>query len=256
MNHYSVIIPSYNQPDYLNLCLKSCFESFEGTRHEIVVVLDGHSELYHNVVSEWEQYVKFIVLEENMGLAYATNIGVLNSKHDNIVIVNDDNLFPMGWDSILDQTFRKGILLVPNQIEPKPSIFKQFKICPELDIEPNKFDLNSWFDWEFDLRENKIDDNGWTLPIVIHKSDYWMVGGWDTQYDSPHVVDWDFFYKLKLAGLKSVRTYKCNFYHFGSKSARTPDSYQKEEHAHAFFAKKWGAYCFSDPITNEKSLMK
>ena len=40
----SVIIPTYKEPEYLDLCLKSAFEG-QVNHNEIIVVVDGFYEL-------------------------------------------------------------------------------------------------------------------------------------------------------------------------------------------------------------------
>ena len=39
-NMISVIIPTYKEPEYLDLCLKSCIEG-QVNNNEIIVVVDG-----------------------------------------------------------------------------------------------------------------------------------------------------------------------------------------------------------------------
>ena len=63
-----------------------------------------------------------------MGLCRGTNLGVYNAKYDKILIVNDDNVFPQNWNIHLEQEWKEGCVISPNQIEPHPSMFPQFII--------------------------------------------------------------------------------------------------------------------------------
>ena len=49
----SVIIPSYKNPKYLDLCLKSIIEN-QTDRNEIIVVLDGYADLSKDVVEKYK----------------------------------------------------------------------------------------------------------------------------------------------------------------------------------------------------------
>ena len=95
----------------------------------------------------------------------------------------------------------------------------------------------------------------------MYREDYLAVGGWDIMYPSPHVIDWDFFLKCEYWGLKMLRTYKCNFYHFaGAATRKTPEqsleSTKKEQNAHLFFQNKWKQPAQHNQLTNSKKLIK
>ena len=78
-----------------------------------------------------------------MGLQRATNLGVYNAKYDKILIVNDDNVFPKDWDEKLLEVWQEDAVIAPNQIEPIPSMFRQFDI-KNLGRDPLKFDLEAF----------------------------------------------------------------------------------------------------------------
>jgi GT2 family glycosyltransferase len=93
--------------------------------------------------------------------------------------------------------------------------------------------------------------DGSTFPFAMRKKDFMKVGGFDVDYPSPFVVDWDFFLKCELADMELVRVSKFNFYHFVSKSTKnrngyieTPNERQKffegEKQAAEYFQYKWG----------------
>jgi hypothetical protein len=70
------------------------------------------------------------------------------------------------------------------------------------------------------------------------------------------VVDWEFFMKCEMAGMKMLRTYNCHFYHFVSLGTKTPeriaDSQAKEQACHEYFRYKWGTYARHNPENNSK----
>jgi len=253
----SVIIPTYKEPEVLDVCLRS---AIIGQRHnnQIIVVVDGFYEVNREVLEKYKQDIQVLILEENAGLSRATNLGVYNAEFDYILIVNDDNVFPEAWDEVLLKQYNPGSVLAPNQIEPTLSMFKQFNI-KDLGRDPKTFNINDFWEYEYTVIDNRIEETGSTLPIFMSKTDYLRVGGWDESYPGAWVVDWDFFLKCELSEIKMLRTYACHFYHFVSLGTEaTPEEKQskviKEQACHEYFKYKWGQYAKHNPINNSKLL--
>ena len=253
----SVIIPTYKEPDYLDLCLKSAIEN-QKHKNEIIVIVDGFYNLNKPILDKYEEFISVLDLGENRGLSLSTNWGVYNASNDYVLIVNDDNVFPKDWDIELLKDLNKGTVLTPNQIEPNPSIFPQY-ITKNFGRNVDEFNLNLFTKEEVKLRQDKVELNGSTLPFAMFREDFLAIGGWDIMYPSPHVVDWDFFLKCEYWNMKMLRTYKCNFYHFtGAATRKTPEqsleSTDKENQAHEFFRDKWKQYAKTNPSNNSKLL--
>lgn len=254
----SVIIPTYKSPQALDLCLRSAIEGQVNT-NQIIVVVDGFYDLNKEVLEKWKDSIDVLNLEENVGLCRGTNLGVYNSTSDKILIVNDDNVFPSGWDGTLELEWRDGTVISPNQIEPTPSMFSQFHI-KDLGRDLNTFNLEEYWRYAKSAASiDKIDQTGSTLPIFMSKIDYIRVGGWDENYDLGVVADWDFFLKCQLSGLKMLRSYSLHFYHFVSLSTndteeRKAKRQEAERNGHEYASYKWGSYIKHNPQTNLKYL--
>ena len=251
----SVIIPTYKEPEALDLCLKSAILG-QKQDNQIIVVVDGFYDINKEVIENYKDKINVLDLQVNMGLTKATNLGVYTAQFDKILIVNDDNVFPYEWDNRLLDSYRKNSVIAPNQIEPIPSIFKQF-VIEDLGGDPITFDLQLYWNFESKIKEHRIEQSGNTLPIFMSKKDYLMVGGWDESYPGAWVVDWDFFLKCELAGLKMLRSYHLHFYHFVSIVTETiveEDNRKqiKERECHEYFKYKWGCYAQHNPQTNSK----
>jgi glycosyltransferase involved in cell wall biosynthesis len=250
----SVIIPTYKEPEVLDLCLRSAIEG-QHNNNEIIVVVDGFYDINKEVLEKYKDKINILDLEENQGLPRSTNLGVYNASNELVLIVNDDNIFPTNWDKQLERAYQPNSILTPNQIEPIPSMFRQFHI-KDLGRDPNKFNLEAFWKYEIEIHENKIEETGSTLPFLINKNDYLRVGGWDESYPGAWVVDWEFFMKCEMNGMKMLRTYNCHFYHFVSLGTKTPeriaDSQIKEQECHEYFYYKWGTYAKHNPINNSK----
>ena len=255
----SVLIPTYREPEVLDICLRSAIEG-QYHNNQIIVVVDGFYEINKDVLDKYKDDIQILDLGENAGLCRATNLGVYNAEFDKILIVNDDNVFPKYWDVGLLGAYVDNAVISPNQIEPTPSMFKQFWI-KDLGRDPKTFDLTSFWNYESILPKKSSEETGSTLPIFMSKTDYMRVGGWDESYPGAWVVDWDFFLKCELSGMKMIRTYSCYFYHFvsvGTESTPTEKQVkqQKEQACHEYFNYKWGQPAQHNPINNSKLLKK
>ena len=243
----SVIVPSYKNPEYLAFCLSSLLTN-QKQKNEILVVLDGYKEMYGALMETYSKGVRWLWLDENQGLPMATNVGVFNATNEKILIINEDNVAPQSWDARLESVWESGTIYAVQQIEPTRSIFK-FNIL-DCGREPSTFDQKKFADAELSfatLATQKMTDDAYTLPIFMSKKWYMAVNGWDVSYQSPFVVDLDFFLKLQLIWtLEFKRTHVCAFYHFGSKSTKnrtdgdTAQWSEGEEFAAQQFKYKWG----------------
>ena len=249
----SVIIPTYKSPEMLDLCLESAIKG-QSEKNQIIVVVDGHYDLNKKVLDKWKDNIDVLNLETNQGLCRGTNLGVYNASSDEILIVNDDNVFPENWDKKLKYwNLQNSQLITPNQIEPLPSMFDQFNI-KDLGITYDKLDLDRFWEYENSILEEKMDVAGSTLPIYMKRQDYIRIGGWDENYELGMVADWDFFLKCSLSNIGLTRIYNCHFYHFASVSTNGEKRQQAEQNGHNYAKYKWGNYIKHNPQTNLKFL--
>jgi len=248
----SVIIPTYKSPEILDLCLQSAIEG-QQNQNQIIVVVDGFYDLNKEILEKWAEHIDVLNLEQNVGLCRGTNLGVYNAQYDKILIVNDDNVFPLNWDTHLETDYIENSLLTPNQIEPYPSMFPQFYI-KDLGKSIDTFNLKHFQEYEKTLNNKTVDETGSTLPIFMSKIDYLRIGGWDENYELGMVADWDFFLKCQLSGLKMLRTYNCHFYHFASVSTNGEKRQKAEYNGHEYARYKWGNYIKHNPQNNLKFL--
>ena len=253
----SVIIPTYKSPDALDLCIKSAILG-QKYKNQIIVVVDGFYDLNKHILEKYAESIEILNLEQNVGLCKGMNLGVYNSSFKNVLLVNDDNVFPKNWDVILNEDYKPNCILTPNHIEPIPSMFRQF-IIKNLGRDPKTFDLENFWEYVKSINKNVIEETGSTPPIFMSRLDYLKLGGWDENYELGVVADWEFFLKCQLAGLKMMRTYKTHFYHFVSLTTNvSPESNLKRQSiemaGHEYSKYKWGSYIKHNPETNLKTL--
>lgn len=255
----TVIIPTYRNPKYLDLCLKSITENSVLESTQVIVIIDGYVEENQEVMAKYPT-VGFLPFEQNMGMQYAINAGVMQSSTEYVFIVNDDNVFPARWDERLQSTLElmRGVktVMTINQLEPTgPGMFE----FPVLDLGQSADTFQ--YD-EFLIKEPKYSTsaketpNGHIFPFIMNKKHFMAVGGFDTFYNSPNICDWDFFLKLELLDFTFFRSSTIHLYHFGSvstkKNAEKELFQAKEQAAVEQYIWKWGAAPYNQPGTNSK----
>jgi glycosyltransferase involved in cell wall biosynthesis len=238
----SLIIPTYRNPEYLDICLKSAIEN-QVNSNEIIVAVDGFIEESQHILDKYKQHINVLDLGDNQGMQTALNLAVMNANNEIICIINDDNVLSKDWDIIIEEEFKTDSVLTINQIEPTgPGIFN-FPV-KDFGKKPSEFNYEEFIKYEPTIRENKFTLDGGIFPFVISKKNYMIVGGFDTIYQSPFICDWDFFLKLDLNGVDFTRTHNLHFYHFGSaatKNGKEGDKFkQTESPAAQIFIYKWG----------------
>jgi GT2 family glycosyltransferase len=238
----SVVIPSHKSQKYLDLCLKSATENQTG-ENQIIVVLDGHGEMSHDTLEKYPN-VDVVELPESKGESNAHNLGVTLAEHEAILIVNNDNVFSHAWDSRLLEVYDEKKVIAPNQVEPRPSIFRSF-YCRDLGTTPDSFDYGLWYQWEATIDEpEKFTPDGQTWPLFMSKKWYMILGGIDEKFPYTSVADHDFFMRCEMAGLECVRYWGCNFYHFAGAAEQSREKQINRElrdsASQQYFEWKWG----------------
>jgi GT2 family glycosyltransferase len=97
----AVIITSFNNPEYLRLCLDSLRDKTGYPNFEVIIVDNGSDQNLVDEVaarSEHEQNLRLIAQGENCGFARANNIGIeAAADAEYIVLLNDDTIVTHGW---------------------------------------------------------------------------------------------------------------------------------------------------------------
>jgi len=234
---FSVLIPSWNNIEFLKLCINS-IEKNSFFRIQIIVIVNDGSD----GTTEWltsSKEIDFIHSKSNIGICYGLNIGRSLVKSDYLVYVNDDMYVLPGWDLELskeiEQIGHKNFTLSGTMIEPKYTnnpcvIVKDFGDSIQnfkeelLLIEYNTLATDDW--------------NGGTWPPILVPVELWdLVGGMSIEYSPGMYSDPDFSRKLFEAGVRLFKG-KGNslVYHFGTKSTNRI----KKNNGKRTFLLKWG----------------
>ena len=213
---FSIIIPTYNNINYLKLCLKS-IEKNSKYNHEILIYInegkDGTLEFVKN------NNFKFNHSKENKGVCVAFNEGVKLSTKKYIILAHDDMYFCPNWDTEFkaelekinhDKFFISGTMvqyfngLINLDCGNNPENFNEEKLLNELPkIKYYDFQGTHW------------------QPSLIPRRLWDEVGGFSEEFSPGLGSDPDFNMKLWNNGVRFFKGLsKCRVYHFSSVSLR------------------------------------
>jgi glycosyltransferase involved in cell wall biosynthesis len=234
---FCIIIPSWNNLEYLKLCIGSIRKNSHFDNQLIIVINEGADGTLEWVKQQTE--TDFVHARQNIGICYGLNIARSLVKSEYIVYANDDMYLLPGWDLVLDEEIRsighKNFMLSCTMIEPVETgndcvIVSDFG----RDLAGFKEDaiLKAYQGFEFP------DWNGSTWPPNVVHTDMWdLVGGLSTEFSPGMYSDPDFAKKLFDAGVRHFKGKgRSLVYHFGSKSTRRI----KRNKGRTTFLLKWG----------------
>ena len=90
----SIIIPVYNESDYLKACLDAI--STQTVKPDEVIVVDNNSTDDSVKIAKKYEFVK-VVSEKKQGIVYARNAGFNSSKSDILTRIDSDSTIPPDW---------------------------------------------------------------------------------------------------------------------------------------------------------------
>ena len=213
---FSIIIPTYNNLEYLKITLESISKNSK-YKHDVIVHVnegtDGSLDYIKNKKFDFTYSLR------NLGLCTGVNTAAKKSKTDYILYSHDDMYFCPGWDTCLENEIRKlntdKFYLSASMIE-KNSGHIQFDAGDNF----SNFDENKLLNNFENLSHFNFQGSHWA-PHLIHKKIWNEIGGFSEEFNPGMGSDPDLNMKLWQNG---VRIFKglSNFkvYHFGSISLR------------------------------------
>ena len=233
---FSIVIPTWNNLDYLKLCINSIKKN-STYKHQIIV----HVNEGNDGTAEWlntQTDVDYTLSTENIGVCYAINYAVTLAKTDYILYLNDDMYVCPLWDKVLKEEVDKighpYFFLSSTAIEPSAQ--------SNCSIEKNYgTDINN-FKEELLLQEYaQLPMKDWQgatwPPNIVHKDIWHLVGGYSIEFSPGMYSDPDFSMKLWKLGIRIFKgCSESRVYHFGSKSVKRV----KKNKGYYQFISKWG----------------
>jgi glycosyltransferase involved in cell wall biosynthesis len=234
---FSIIIPSWNNLKFLELCIESITKNSEFEHQVIVHVNEGNDG-----TAGWlkDKKIDHTCSENNVGICYGVNAAASLAVTDYILYMNDDMYACPAWDkylweeietighssfflsSTMIERTRTGndCVLAPFDFGDCPENFKEEQLLSEHDT--MQFD-----DW-----------NGATWPPnVVHRRLWELVEGLSVEFSPGMYSDPDLSMKLWQAGVRHFKGIgKSKVYHFRSRSVGRI----RKNDGRRLFLHKWG----------------
>ena len=229
----SIVIPTYNNLDYLKLCLKS-LEKNSSFKHEIIIHINDGSDGTLNFVKA-KKY-KHTISNVNIGLCSSINKAAKLVSNKYILYSHDDMYFCPNWDKVLLNEVKSlnndNFYLSGTMIEPYSGhIIYNFGT-----------DLSNFKEDELLLKYKDINfyDHQGThfAPHLVSKKMWDKVGGFSEEFNPGIGSDPDFNMKLWKEGVrifKGLNDFKV--YHFGSLTTRKKKKFYSKQGRQNFFKK-------------------
>jgi len=237
---FSILIPSWNNLEYLKLCVESIRKNSRYP-HQIILHVNEGSDGTLGWVQE--QQIDHTFSNKNVGVCYALNAARSLAKTDYIAYLNDDMYVCPDWDHYLLEEIRAlghdYFFLSSTAIEPK-DVGKGCALAPfDFGRSPADFNEKGLLEACKTLQYNDWNGASWP-PNIVHRRLWDLIGGYSTEFSPGFYSDPDFSMKLWHAG---VRIFKgvgsSKVYHFLEVSTNKLKK-KAVKRANLLFTQKWG----------------
>lgn len=214
---FSIFIPTWNNLDYLKLCVESIQKNSTYFHQIIIHINDGSDGTLEWVRTEG---IDFTYSKNNIGVCLAMNMMRAKVKTDYICFLNDDMYVLPKWDEVLyheieklqDNRFflsattiqphTKGASIILADYGDSIQTFKESQLLKEY----MSYDFKDWM--------------GATLPPnIVHRNIWDLVGGYSVEFSPGMYSDPDFTAKLWLCGIRYMKGLSdSRVYHFETKT--------------------------------------
>ena len=232
---FSIIIPSFNNLNYLKICINS-LKNNSNFKNDIIVHINDGSDGSLEFVKH--NNINFTFTKKNVGLCTAVNTAAKLASTEYILYSHDDMYFCPSWDLVLKDELNKintKLFYFSASMIEKDSVHIIFD-CGSSDKD---FDEQKLLENFKDLKCKDFQGSHWA-PHLIHKEIWNKIGGFSEEFNPGIGSDPDLNMKLWNEGVrifKGLSQFKV--YHFGSVSLRKKTNL-KQNRGSKTFLKKWG----------------
>ena len=212
----SIIIPTFNNLDYLKFFLRSLKinSTFD---HEIILHINDGSD--GTLKYALDNNIKHTYSETNIGLCSSMNKAYSLTTTDHILYAHDDMYFCKNWDIFLIDEINKQnnnqYYLSGTNVSTRHGLINFDCGLTYLDFDEKKFDNFCLQDETPDLQSSH-----WA-PHLIHKELWDKIGGFSEEFNPGDGSDPDFCMKLWLNDVRIFKgVSKFKVYHFNSITTR------------------------------------
>jgi glycosyltransferase involved in cell wall biosynthesis len=232
----SIVIPTWNNLEYLKLCVASLEKNSSVDRELIVHVNDGSDGTLEWVRS---RRIAHSHSAQNIGICLSVNHLAARAKHDWLLYANDDMVFCPGWDTAL--------LAAAKSLQTSLAVFSSTLIEPQDHGNPHVI-VRDFGRTPAELDESRLinechsdprpDRDGYAAqPTLIHRMCWHMAGGYSVEFSPGLSSDDDLLMKFWVMGCRTFRVVGASrVYHFSQRSTQRV----RRNRGGRTFVMKWG----------------
>jgi len=239
----SIIIPTFNNLDYLKICIDSIRKNSAYDNEIILHINEGTDGTLQYAK---DNNIQFSYSEINSGLCIGCNLAANKTSLDLILYAHDDMYFCPNWDDVLIKEVNKlntkkfYLSSIMINADPKLNGFLNFNAGDSF----KNFDEKKLLDNYKNLTYFDFQGSTWA-PHLIHKDTWKKIGGFSEEFSPGAGSDPDLNMKLWLAGVRIFKGLNdSKVYHFGSITIRKKNipGFKKNigSRANKIFLLKWG----------------
>ena len=231
----SIVIPTFNNLDYLRLCLDSIKKNSTHS-HEIKLHINDGSDGTLNFAQA--NNIFYTHSKNNIGLCSSINMVSATVKNKYLLYAHDDMYFCPNWDDALieevkkighDSFYLSGTMIEPNSAHISFDCGDDLKNFDESKLIAN-FDALDFYDHQ----------GSHFAPHLVEKKLWDSVGGFSEEFNPGMASDPDFNMKLWNKGVRIFKGInKFRVYHFSSTTTRKKINFRRNK-GDITFIKKWG----------------
>jgi glycosyltransferase involved in cell wall biosynthesis len=235
---FSIMIPTWNNLDYLKLCIHSIKQN-SVLDHEILIhVNEGEGP---DGTLEWvrSQGIRHSYARKNVGICLSVNYLAAQASHEWLLYLNDDMVCCPGWDTALINAVRQTpnnlAMFFSTLIEPT-NTGNALVLVQDFGRAPGEFDeARMLTNYMMHPRADLLGQA--SQPTLVHRIWWQIVGGYSLEYGPGMSSDDDLLMKFWVAGCREFRIIgSSRVYHFVQKTTKRV----RCNHGGRTFVMKWG----------------
>ena len=233
----SIVLITHNQLDYTHWCIES-IRTRTDELYELIVVDNGSTDGTVEYLRACDD-VTLIENADNRGFPAAVNQGILASKGEFILLLNNDTVVTTGWLRRMLETMRTDTQI--GVVGPVSNHVSGEQQVPVSYSNLNSLDGFAW-DWgKSHQREQQDTDRIVGFCMLIRRAVIDAVGVLDERFGIGNFEDDDFTFRACRAGYRAVIVRDAFVHHFGERTfkASSVDFTELLETNRRVFADKW-----------------